>query len=380
MNGYSFSISKNHFSLSFVNDTDEQHGWPDRYKWSHYSIMHRLFNFMKQRGFSIGRDPRIQEHYKAINKDHWRGRKGDLEFKAHRYPRGFSIDFFQNINIENVNGGEYDSNKFRKAPYLVRLNWIIETKKMGEFLEELGIENNSEVETKYSEDSVKAHLVKSWHKPQKDMNFKLKDLDGTTDESSCNNTDRDKKTIYNGQVKYFRDRRGRLVRGKVYHNINNMWWVILNDTEYTNEASFLLFDATENDFKERRIQRNKKDAFETSTIAARGYFSKKGLSYNDIKRCDIEKLHEFLDKEISKGSCLETMKINPKIKTKCKSNKKIIHAYMYVDAHYFSKRECISFNSNGFIGFAGWASSNNVRPIIKGFIKWCDYLAAKKTA
>ncbi|HAK41816.1 MAG TPA: hypothetical protein DCM59_02620, partial [Clostridium sp.] len=69
---------------------------------------------------------------------------------------------------------------------------------------------------------------------------------------------------------------------------------------------------------------------------------------------------------------------NPKIKTKCRTNSKIIKAYLYVDSHYFSKRESISFNEDGLIGFAGWASSSNVRPIILGFNKWCDWLAEEK--
>lgn len=48
---------------------------------------------------------------------------------------------------------------------------------------------------------------------------------------------------------------------------------------------------------------------------------------------------------------------------------------MTVRSHYYDSRESISFNKCGFIGFAGWASSNNVAPHISGFIKWCDFIA-----
>lgn len=379
MGNYSYSINKSLFSFTFVNDTGEKHEWGDRNKWSHYKILNRMLNFMRRQGFEIGRDPDIEENYPILTKDHWYGIKKDLEFKAKRYPRGFSIEFFQNINFKNRNGGEYDFDKFNLAPYLIRLMWIVETRKMAEFIEKIipGIVNNTEPEYKKSEDKVKKHLVESWHKDQKDMNFNLSDLDGSTVKERYNNTDRDGKTIYNGEIKYFRDYDGRLSRGKVYHNINNMWWVILNDTDYTNIADFQLFDPTEEDFKHRRIQKSKVESYETSRVAARKKFNSK-FTYKDVARKEIEKLHELVAKEIEeaaeKGKCLETMRIHPKIRTRCKGNKKIIRAFLYVDSHYFEKRECISFNEDGFIGFAGWAGEENVKPILKGFRDWCDYL------
>lgn len=257
MKEYSYSINKRLFSFSFVNDTEESHGWDDRNKWSHYPVLHRVLNFMKDRGFEVGRDPEILEYYKVLNEDHWYGRKGDLEFKAGRYPRGFEIKFFQNINFENRCGGEYDFHKFEKAPYLIKLMWINETKKIAEFIESIvpGIKNNTKEDNKLAIDFIKNDYVESCHKPQKDMNFNLSELDGTTCEDNTNNKDRDGKVIYNGDIKYFRDRyTGRLQRGKVYHNINNMWWVILNDTEVTNVADFEFFDLSSGYAKYRRIK------------------------------------------------------------------------------------------------------------------------------
>lgn len=259
MEGYSFRINKEFASVSFINDTKERHDWQDRDKWSHYPILHRVLNFMSDRGFEVGRDLEIQKRYKCLNKDHWYGRKGALEFKAHRYPRGFEIQFYQNINYENKAGGYYDFDKFEKMPYMIKLMFINETNKIADFLEDLGIANKTEIEYKFATDKIKKHYVKEWHHPQADMNFSLSDLDGTTCEGSYNNTDRDGKTIYNGQTKYFRAwRNGRLMRGKVYHNINNMWWVILNDKEYTNIADFELFDANEQDFKVKRLVEDRK--------------------------------------------------------------------------------------------------------------------------
>lgn len=41
----------------------------------------------------------------------------------------------------------------------------------------------------------------------------------------------------------------------------------------------------------------------------------------------------------------------------------------------YTQREIISFNEDGFIGFAGWADQGNTNPILRAFLKWCDYLA-----
>lgn len=44
----------------------------------------------------------------------------------------------------------------------------------------------------------------------------------------------------------------------------------------------------------------------------------------------------------------------------------------------YSEREAISFNENGFIGIAGWADSENTRPIIRAFKYWCASMNCQK--
>lgn len=47
-------------------------------------------------------------------------------------------------------------------------------------------------------------------------------------------------------------------------------------------------------------------------------------------------------------------------------------AYIKCKGRNFDTRECISFNTDMFIGFSGWASTKNVTPIINGFMEWFD--------
>ena len=63
--------------------------------------------------------------------------------------------------------------------------------------------------------------------------------------------DRDKKTIRNGDIKYFRGRDGYLYRGRVYHDLNNMWWVITDKYTVRKAAAFELFDLGPDDKRGR---------------------------------------------------------------------------------------------------------------------------------
>lgn len=255
MEGYTFSVNKGLAKFSFVNNTGEKRDIWDK-KWSHYAILFRLINFMNSRGWHIENNKSV---HKCIKRDYWYGRKGDLEFYLDRYPRGFRFEFYQNIVFENRHGGWYDFDKFGKMPYLIKLLFINETRHMKVFLEGLGCSDDTQSVYKLAEDGIKQDYVNCWRHPQNSMDeFRLSDLDGLTCEESYNHTDRDKKIIYNGQIKYFRHWNGRLMRGKVYHNINNTWWVILDRHKYTNMADFELFDPTPEDFKFRRLKADKK--------------------------------------------------------------------------------------------------------------------------
>ena len=117
---------------------------------------------------------------------------------------------------------------------------------------------------------------------------------------------------------------------------------------------------------------------------ARAYFKDKGLTYKDIKDGDIAALAILLGQEYKKSNTIGETSVNTeylskKIDIKHSSNGSILSCFLYVNSHYFTQRECISFNRDGFIGFAGWADQGNVNPILRAFLKWCDMLAEEKT-
>lgn len=117
-----------------------------------------------------------------------------------------------------------------------------------------------------------------------------------------------------------------------------------------------------------------------TTNDARNYFKEKGLTYDSIDEGDILVLSMMLQQEIKKSNkadetSVSTMTLSTKIDMKKKTNGHITSCFLYMNSHYFTRREAISFNVDGFIGFAGWADQGNTNPLLRAFLKWCDYLA-----
>ena len=77
---------------------------------------------------------------------------------------------------------------------------------------------------------------------------------------------------------------------------------------------------------------------------------------------------------------VSTMHMSSKIDMKKRTNGTIIKCFLYINSHYFTRREAISFNEDGFIGFAGWADQGNTNPLLRAFLRWCDDLAEAKEA
>lgn len=124
---------------------------------------------------------------------------------------------------------------------------------------------------------------------------------------------------------------------------------------------------------------------------ARAYFKNKGLTYNDITLNDLHYLKELLNEQFTKQRKEQIQKFGRphywrrvndakyyKGDYKTDGRGSLICAYLTARGEYFSAREVISFNRDGFIGFCGDADSENLVPVVKAFKEWCDWLAARK--
>lgn len=212
----------------------------------HYKLFKELEAFFVQMGGTVdyhhtGKDfPVLKNAHRHAN---YKGLECHMELEN----QGVKWEFYQNVTKgENPNGGEYDFDKQKYMTYLMRKRLQLVMKKLVEYLQYKfpGVEVvNVDRSFKSADEYILKDYRDSWHHTPVES---LQDIIDGKDKHdgrnySYNNQDSDKKTIHNGDIKWFY--RGKyLCRGQVFHNLNNMWWVKLNDIEVHNVAAFNLFD------------------------------------------------------------------------------------------------------------------------------------------
>lgn len=201
-------------------------------------VLHSVVGRLTFRGWRVTRDPDVEAHYKSLGPDHRYARKGDLELKIAVRGRCFEAQFFQNLNVENRNGGQYDFQKYARMPRTMQLLCIVEVRALVVKLQELGyrLEN---VRSDGLLDIREALVGRSRWGALDDFDqawdgeFERKtgrhrfERDATgwpTAKEIGTHVDRDGVPIVNGEVRYVRHN-GRLMRGVVRPNMNGMWFV-----------------------------------------------------------------------------------------------------------------------------------------------------------
>ena len=116
---------------------------------------------------------------------------------------------------------------------------------------------------------------------------------------------------------------------------------------------------------------------------ARQYFEDKGLNYDVLTPQTIDLLIAMIQVEIIKlkeeiTDCFLLRMRQHKYSAKQRKTGDYSGIELLVDGTYFSKREAITFNADGFIGFSGWGSGYANRPFIDGFIRWCDEVSIER--
>lgn len=112
---------------------------------------------------------------------------------------------------------------------------------------------------------------------------------------------------------------------------------------------------------------------------ARKHFDDLGISYESIKEIDVRKLSNILESELidyfehgGDHAKQMDMKVSKLRKKDMKfEDGKLVSARIQIDGSYFKRREGITFNENGFIGFGAEFSDINVQSILEAFCKWC---------
>lgn len=225
------------------------HGGED---WNAYKAIRVLF---KENGFRFHQDPDIKKRYRCLAKTHFAGSRRGVHFTSHIYPAGFEYSFYEDVIRDNPNGGKYHFDKMAKMPYLRRLAVQLIRRKVIGWLLENGFQDHSGKNPSDADEWIRAHRES------------LEDFQGhdfyVREKPSYNTEDGDKRTLRDGDLRYFRDYSGHLLRGLVYHHINNMWWVKVSPFEARNIGAHDLFsyDPARHKQKEvpRRIEKMKRN-------------------------------------------------------------------------------------------------------------------------
>lgn len=118
----------------------------------------------------------------------------------------------------------------------------------------------------------------------------------------------------------------------------------------------------------------------------RNYFKESGLTYESLDLNKFQMLKSLIALELqSFNNSGFTMKLIPHKKAdiqitddlKVSSFSIRCSGQLNNDEPYFTDREAITFNHDGFIGFAGWADGTNVTPFLEAFEKWVDEIKPK---
>ncbi len=103
---------------------------------------------------------------------------------------------------------------------------------------------------------------------------------------------------------------------------------------------------------------------------ARAAYEGSGLAEKPLTFERLTSLRGFINKEMLAAALMERtchMK-HPAEMRMLRSDT----AELRCRSYYFEDREAVTFNSNGFVGFAGWADEKNVQPILRGFMAWIE--------
>lgn len=106
---------------------------------------------------------------------------------------------------------------------------------------------------------------------------------------------------------------------------------------------------------------------------ARTAFSATGIGVGDLTSEMVADLHARIAQEL-KGAQLMSGTLRCDRRMRFGKPGTAVVAEITCSSHYFSRREAVTINRDGFIGFAGWADGLHVEPFLKGFMGWVEEL------
>lgn len=212
----------------------------------HIKIWNSLLAFLRKRGYKVGANKHYQEHYQCLSKYHKIAKRKDIIILLEIRAGGIEVEIGHTKNFWHDMAQSFWSkwhDKYTELSYLEDKAVELEIKRVTEFF----LKHTENI--KSNEDSKNAlEFIFDKEKNNTHIHGGAQSIEEiriymeTKDLQLYNQVDKNNKKIITGEKKYFYDRQTkRLFSGIAVHNINNMWWMIMNN-KFTNIACFDLFD------------------------------------------------------------------------------------------------------------------------------------------
>lgn len=106
---------------------------------------------------------------------------------------------------------------------------------------------------------------------------------------------------------------------------------------------------------------------------ARAAWKASGMSCRDLSVTRLESLRQRINDCLRENRPIRGFCARGKAKLVIRPND-MSWAEIRCSAYYFTDRQAVTFEPTGFVGFAGWASDENVQPILRAFMAWLEEL------
>jgi hypothetical protein len=198
-------------------------------------VFARIIQTLNRIGWTVGESTHI---FTGNNARHCR--KGDLQADLRLSGRCIELKFFQNVNAPERpdHDGRYQSDQERHMPYLVRIEMERTRRRIRDYL--CNVFTGYVFEPDRFKRDTGATAVDLIEQSYRESSHFKGDLTRYTI-SDYNNQSADNGRIEHGARVWFADRKGRIVTGTAYYNINNMWWVAMGRHGLSNVASFEIY-------------------------------------------------------------------------------------------------------------------------------------------
>ncbi|MFX1675171.1 UvrB/UvrC motif-containing protein [Paraburkholderia sp. A2WS-5] len=231
-------------------DARKAGGWEAEQQWERQfkrDVFARIVQMLNRLGWTVMEQKRI---FTSNNSRYCR--KGDLRADIKLCGRHIEFDMFQNVNAPTRpdHGGRYEFNQESLMPYLMRLEMERTRTRIRDYL--CNVFTGYEFEppkVKSPNPDPLAYFNDSWdgeYEKKRGIHRFKRGADGWPSEHEINSwsrKDKDGALLNHGEVRWMRDRKGRVIRGRVYGGINGMWLFVYGpgERDHTHEPAGRFF-------------------------------------------------------------------------------------------------------------------------------------------